>query len=139
MSLPKNISGSHPRYAAFLIKSFASTILLVSAKIYVNPDQRPLAIGKNGQNVRLASRLTGYELDILDIAEMTRGDAQAGEKVAAIKDLPNISAELIEKLETANMTMVEQLKGLSVADLAGIEGVSEDEAQLLAEEVSKAS
>jgi len=109
------------------------------AKIYVNPDQRPLAIGKNGQNVRLASRLTGYELDILDIAEMTRGDAQAGEKVAAIKDLPNISAELIEKLEAANMTMVEQLKGLSVADLAGIEGVDEDEAQLLAEEVSKAS
>lgn len=109
------------------------------AKIYVNPDQRPLAIGKNGQNVRLASRLTGYELDILDIAEMTRGDAQGGEKVAAIKDLPNISAELIEKLETANMTMVEQLKGLSVADLAGIEGVDEDEAQLLAEEVSKAS
>lgn len=109
------------------------------AKIFVNPDQRPLAIGKNGQNVRLASRLTGYELDILDIAEMTGGAQGAVEKIAAIKDLPNIPAELIAKLEAANMTMVEQLKGLSVADIAGIEGISEDEAQLVAEEVAKAS
>lgn len=110
------------------------------AKIFVNPDQRPLAIGKNGQNVRLASRLTGYELDILDIAEMTGGATEkAAEKVVAIKDLPNISAELAAKLEAANMTMVEQLKGLSVADLAGIEGIDEDEAQLVAEEVAKAS
>ncbi|MDR0979554.1 MAG: transcription termination factor NusA [Candidatus Nomurabacteria bacterium] len=34
------------------------------AKVYVAEDQQPIAIGKQGQNVRLASRLTGYELDI---------------------------------------------------------------------------
>ncbi len=111
------------------------------ARIFVNPDQRPLAIGKNGQNVRLASRLTGYELDILDVAEMTaNAEAEkAAAKVEAIKDLPNVSAEAIAKLETANMTMVEQLKGLSVADIAGIEGLSQEDAQTVAEEVAKAS
>ena len=111
------------------------------AKIYVNPDQRPLAIGKNGQNVRLASRLTGYELDILDIGDMTGAAAAAKDaaRVVNIKDLPNVSAELAAKFEAANMTMVEQLKGLSVGDLAGIEGVTHEEAQLVAEEVSKAS
>ncbi len=108
------------------------------AKIYVNPDQRPLAIGKSGQNVRLASRLTGYELDILDIGDMVGAAGAKADKVVAIKDLPNVSEELAAKLEAANMTMVEQLKGLSVADLAGIEGISEDEAQLVAEEVAKA-
>lgn len=35
-----------------------------SAKVYVNEDQQSIAIGRGGQNVRLASRLTGYELDI---------------------------------------------------------------------------
>lgn len=34
------------------------------AKVFVMPDQQSIAIGRGGQNVRLASRLTGYELDI---------------------------------------------------------------------------
>jgi N utilization substance protein A len=32
--------------------------------VFVNEDQQSIAIGRGGQNVRLASRLTGYELDI---------------------------------------------------------------------------
>jgi len=109
------------------------------AKIFVNPDQRPLAIGKNGQNVRLASRLTGYELDILDIGEMAGAAAVKEEdKIKAIKDLPNLLPQSVAKLEAANLTMVEQLKGLSIGDLAGIEGISEEEAEKIAEEVSKA-
>ena len=35
-----------------------------SAKVFVTDDQQSIAIGRGGQNVRLASRLTGYELDI---------------------------------------------------------------------------
>ena len=34
------------------------------AKVFVTEDQQSIAIGRGGQNVRLASRLTGYELDI---------------------------------------------------------------------------
>ena len=34
------------------------------AKVFVSEDQQSIAIGRGGQNVRLASRLTGYELDI---------------------------------------------------------------------------
>jgi N utilization substance protein A len=34
------------------------------AKVSVNEDQQSIAIGRGGQNVRLASRITGYELDI---------------------------------------------------------------------------
>jgi transcription termination/antitermination protein NusA len=108
------------------------------AKIFVNPDQRPLAIGKNGQNVRLASRLTGYELDILDIADMIgAADSEAKVKVEAVKDLEGLSDELKEKLEAANLTMVGQLKGLSTGDLTSIEGLTEDDAQEIAEAVNK--
>jgi N utilization substance protein A len=39
------------------------------AKVYVTEDQLSLTIGKNGQNIRLASKLTGYALDIIKIAK----------------------------------------------------------------------
>jgi len=42
------------------------------AKVYVDRDQQSIAIGRGGQNVRLASRLTGFEIDI----EMWEGDAE---------------------------------------------------------------
>ncbi len=38
------------------------------AKVFVTEDQQSIAIGRQGQNVRLASKLTGYELDI-ELAE----------------------------------------------------------------------
>lgn len=42
------------------------------ATVYVNEDQQSIAIGRAGQNVRLASRLTGYELDIEQSAAPTK-------------------------------------------------------------------
>ncbi len=109
------------------------------AKVYVNPDQRPLAIGKNGQNVRLASKLTGFELDIMDVGELGGGAAAEGEKkvVENIADLEGITPEIVEKLAKANLSQVGQLHGLSVKDLMGIEGISEDEANLLVDAVKK--
>ena len=114
------------------------------AKVYVNPDQRPLAIGKSGQNVRLASKLTGFELDIMDIGDLGgaaagagTGDAVAKKVVEAIADLEGITPEIIAKLATANLTQVAQLHGLSAKDLRGIEGISEDEAEMIVGAVKK--
>lgn len=108
------------------------------AKVYVNPDQRPLAIGREGQNVRLASRLTEYELDIMDVGELTAG-AAGQQKVQAqtVQDLVGLTPEIIAKLAAANLVQVEQLKGLSVKDLMSIEGITEEEANLIVEEVKK--
>ncbi len=109
------------------------------AKIYVNPDQRPLAIGKNGQNVRLASKLTKYELDVMDIGEMKGNQAAEGLIIENVSDLAALSTDTVAKLEAANLSKVAQLHGLSPADLmASIEGLSEDEAIQIAEEVKKA-
>jgi N utilization substance protein A len=108
------------------------------AKVYVNPDQRPLAIGKNGQNVRLASKLTGFELDVMDVGELA-GAAAEGEKkvVENVAELEGLTPEIVEKLGKANMSMVAQLHGLSVKDLMGIEGITEDEANTIVEAVKK--
>lgn len=50
-----------------------------SAKVFVNEDQQSIAIGRGGQNVRLASRLTGYELDI-EAAALPKPDPKVPKK-----------------------------------------------------------
>ena len=118
----------------------------------MNTDQRPLAIGKQGQNVRLASQLTGYELDILDVKdlpagqEVSVGGEEGGapvtpsvpkEHVIKIENLEGLPKELVEKLAGANLTDVEQLKGLSVSDIASIEGIDAESAKMVVDAVKK--
>ncbi len=50
------------------------------ATVFVNEDQQSIAIGRSGQNVRLASRLTGYELDIEQVAAATKTVKQTRHK-----------------------------------------------------------
>ncbi len=111
---------------------------------YVQEDQRPLAIGRRGQNVRLASKLLNMELDIknfddLDAAEKqayldtqaiiedenAEQDASAGNKQDSKSDVHEIAIDDVykEALMDANLTQSVQLKGLSVSDLQTIEGI----------------
>ncbi|MBT4365789.1 transcription termination/antitermination protein NusA [Candidatus Peregrinibacteria bacterium] len=103
-------------------------------KVYVDGDQRPLAIGKNGQNVRLASILTGWEIDILDVNDLDgkivpKEEKTEEEKQTETVELLNLPEEVAQKLQDANLTLVEQLKGLSENDLSQVEGIDEDAAK----------
>ena len=60
------------------------------ATVYVSEDQQSVAIGRAGQNVRLASRLTGYELDI---------EAKAAAKPAENKPRKNVEDSLFNAIE----------------------------------------
>ena len=51
------------------------------AKVFVNEDQQSIAIGRGGQNVRLASRLTGYELDIETAVPETKAEPKPKKNV----------------------------------------------------------
>ena len=108
------------------------------ALCYVNPDQRPLAIGKNGQNVRLASELTEWEIDILDISELDDKEVEKVKeehvKEMTVDDL-QLDDSVINKLKDANLTLVQQLRGLSEKDIASVEGMTEDEAKTIVEAV----
>lgn len=106
------------------------------ASIYVATDQRPLAIGKQGQNVRLASILTGWELDIKDLSELSPKEIEK-KVVEHVADLENLSPEIIKKLEAANLTAVGQLKGLGEKDIVGLEGITKDEAKTIVEAVKE--
>lgn len=100
------------------------------ASIYVATDQRPLAIGKQGQNVRLASILTGWELDIKDLSELSPKEIEK-KMVEHIADLEGLSPEIVKKLEAASLTAVGQLKGLGEKDIVGLEGITKDEAKMI--------
>lgn len=65
------------------------------AKVFVAEDQQSIAIGRGGQNVRLASRLTGYELDI------EQATAAAPAPKAADKPKKNIEDSLLNAVEEA--------------------------------------
>jgi len=64
------------------------------ATVYVNEDQQSIAIGRGGQNVRLASRLTGYELDI-EQATAAPNAATAGPK----KNIEDSLLDAVEEVE----------------------------------------
>lgn len=116
------------------------------AEVYVAQDQRALAIGKRGQNVRLATRLTGKEIDILDLPDGMEKEEIAGgggaaaapavekEQVMMIADL-DLSDAIKEKLTSVHLEQVGQVKGLSVKDLTQVEGITEEEAEQIVEAV----
>ena len=54
-----------------------------------------------------------------------------------IAELEGLAPETVEKLAKGNLTQVGQLHGLSTKDLMGIEGISEDEAEMLVKAVKK--
>ena len=58
-----------------------------SAVVHVNPDQLSLAIGKGGQNVRLAARLTGWKINIAEIGEKPK-DIEVVEDVKVVEEEP---------------------------------------------------
>jgi N utilization substance protein A len=64
------------------------------AVVYVDEDQQSIAIGRAGQNVRLASRLTGYEIDIEQVAAPKKAAATSSKK-------KNIEDSLLDALESA--------------------------------------
>ena len=69
------------------------------AKVYVNEDQQSIAIGRGGQNVRLASKLTGYELDI---TPATAATFAAAKPTAEKKPRKNIEDELFSAIEESS-------------------------------------
>ena len=69
------------------------------AKVFVNEDQQSIAIGRGGQNVRLASRLTGYELDIEQ--NTAAAPVEAAPK-ADSKPKKNIEDSLLNAVEQAS-------------------------------------
>jgi len=99
----------------------------------VVPDaQLSLAIGRRGQNVRLASQLTGWDIDILtEQEESERRQADFENSTRVFMEALNVDEVVGQLLASEGFTSVEELALVDVRELAGIEGFDEETANEL--------
>ena len=103
------------------------------AKVYVPEDQLSLAIGKNGQNVRLAAKLTGWKIDVVG-ATLTAEGVKEGAK---LEDLEGVGEKTAQALRDAGFNTVEDIKNSSVEEITKAEGVGEKTAEKILESAIK--
>jgi N utilization substance protein A len=96
----------------------------------VVPDQQlSLAIGRRGQNVRLASQLTGWDIDILtEQEESERRQAEFEKRTKIFMETLNVDEVVGQLLASEGFNSVEDLSMVDVKDIASIEGFDEDTA-----------
>jgi N utilization substance protein A len=129
----------------------------MKAQVIVDDDQLSLSIGKHGQNVRLAARLIGWELDIRTKAALAEA-AQAQEKkekevkvekkekkvkkakkevVPSLAELPGVGEKTVIGLKEAGFKSLEDIAEAEVVGLTKVKGIGEKKAQKLIEEARK--
>jgi transcription termination/antitermination protein NusA len=99
----------------------------------VVPDQQlSLAIGRRGQNVRLASQLTGWDIDILtEQEESERRQAEFEKRTKMFMETLNVDEVVGQLLASEGFNSVEELSMVDAKDIASIEGFDEDTASEL--------
>src|SRR5712691_540604 len=99
----------------------------------VVPDQQlSLAIGRRGQNVRLASQLTGWDIDILtEQEESERRQAEFEKRTKMFMEALNVDEVVGQLLASEGFNSVEELSLVEQKDIASIEGFDDDTAREL--------
>ena len=103
-------------------------------EVVVPDDQLSLAIGRRGQNVRLASQLSGWDIDILTEAEESeRRSEEFRNNSQMFVDALDVEEVIAHLLVTEGFATVEEVAFVPLNDLAEIEGFGEDTAKELQE------
>jgi len=94
----------------------------------VDDSQLSLAIGKKGQNVRLAAKLLGWKIDIKSEEEKRQEVEQQMAAMAPLaatplENVPGLGEGLVEKLQAAGVATVEALADMTPEQLEAIEGI----------------
>lgn len=111
-------------------------------EVIVSEDQLSLAIGRRGQNVRLASKLLGWEIDIKSAEEKKREiegrmDSPQSDRGTPLYEMKSLRPEVIAKLNEAGITTIEKLVSISAENLNEILVLEDvDKAELLLGTVS---
>ncbi|HEY9016867.1 transcription termination factor NusA [Thiomicrospira sp.] len=124
-----------PNDAQFVINAMAPaeiTSIMVDEDrhemdLAVEDDQLSLAIGKGGQNIRLASELTGWELNIMSKTDMEeKHNNEAGKYIDTFVTLLEVDEELAQVLVEEGFTTIEEVAYVPTAEMLEIDGFDED-------------
>jgi len=98
-------------------------------EVVVPDDQLSLAIGRRGQNVRLASQLTGWDIDILTEAEESeRRQKEFAERTELFMNALDVDEVVGQLLASEGFRSVEEIAYVDPSEVASIEGFDEDTA-----------
>jgi N utilization substance protein A len=106
-------------------------------EVIVDDTQLSLAIGKKGQNVRLAAKLLGWKIDIKSEEEKRQEveqqmQAMTGGPTTPIEQVTELGDGVMEKLITAGITTVEALADMTAEELSEIPGIGEKTVEKIA-------
>lgn len=100
------------------------------ATVVVNDDQLSLAIGKRGQNVRLAARLTGWDVDILTPPEFQAGVQRLEQ---TLKSVEGVQPEMVDKVIALGLIDVRDIEEVGIGPLMEELGLDEAAAKVAVE------
>lgn len=127
-----------PDFATFIVNALApaevTKVVLDEesqrVEVVVPNEQLSLAIGRRGQNVRLASQLTGWDIDIMtETEESERRQKEFKEMSALFMEALDVEEMVAQLLVTEGFESVEDLALIDVGEIASIEGFDEETAQ----------
>ena len=114
------------------LKAFEIDETRKRARIMVSEDQLSLAIGKRGQNARLTSKLTGWQVDIeAEHVAVIGFEEKMALAVQALAAIPGITPEQAQVLVKNGLTSLEALLQVEVTDLSGITEIGEQASGIL--------
>ncbi|MFA9476162.1 MAG: transcription termination factor NusA [Filomicrobium sp.] len=98
-------------------------------EVVVPESQLSLAIGRRGQNVRLASQLTGWDIDIMTEAEESeRRQKEFNERSAMFMEQLDVDEVIAQLLATEGFASIEEVAFVDLSEIAQIEGFDDDTA-----------
>ena len=104
--------------------------------VLVRDDQLSLAIGKKGQNVRLASKLVGWDIEVMTRDEL---DEQLDRSVEAFSVVPHVTEELAEMLVSQGFFSFDDLSVIEPDQLAELGGLTEEQCDEIVEHADRES
>lgn len=105
-----------------------------SMEVIVSDDQLSLAIGRQGQNVRLASRLVGWKIDVKSESKYVK---MMHEGYLSLIKLEGVEEKIADALFEAGFTSVDELASATVGELLQLEGITEQQAQEIIQEAQR--
>ena len=115
------------------ISQVRSDIEMHSVLVVVDEDQLSLAIGKEGQNVRLASRLAGWQIELVSNRELEQRQRLQEHLLMPIEEMVGVSDKMAEKLREAGINSVQKLIKTPAEKLQAIPGFGERTVEKLME------
>ncbi len=101
--------------------------------VVVEDDKLSLAIGRNGQNARLAAKLVGWRINILSESEFSEMKRKEVESKVPISKLPGITDKMTGKLLEDDILYIQDIASISIDELMSIPGIGPKKAESLIE------